>query len=87
MNDEQVGRQIDDIERALRAEDPAFVHRVRNVQRKDAVNVLVVSVLLAVGAVLLTAGLATRALIPWLAGLVALIAAVLTDDHHKRTLR
>jgi hypothetical protein len=31
--------------------------------------------------------MATVLVIPWLAGIASLVAAVLVDDHHKRTLR
>ena len=87
MNDDQVGRAIDEIERALVVEDPAFLHRFRNVQRSEAVNAVAVVVLLVVGAVLLTVGLATSAPIPGSLGVAALIGAVLVDDLHKRTRR
>ena len=87
MDDDQVTGVIDEMERALLAEDPAFVQRVRRVHRCEVVNVVAVFVLLTVGAVLLTVGFATAALLPWSLGLAALIGAVLVDDHHKRTLR
>ena len=48
---------------------------------------MTVFVLLAAGAVLLTVGLAMNAFVPWSIGVVALITAVLIDDHHQRTLR
>jgi hypothetical protein len=57
------------------------------VQRNETVNFVVVFVLLAVGAVLLTVGMATTLVIPWLAGIASLLIAVLVDDHHKHTLR
>jgi hypothetical protein len=86
-NDDRVGEAISELERALAAEDPAFVTRVRRLQRGDSINVIVVFVLLAAGAVLLTVGVSLTALIPWLAGVASLVSAVLVDDHHKRTLR
>jgi hypothetical protein len=86
-NDDQVGEAISELERALADEDPAFVTRVRRLQRGDTINIIVVFVLLAAGAVLLTVGLSLAALIPWLAGGASLVSAVLVDDHHRRTLR
>lgn len=87
MDDEQVNGAIDEIERALVAEDPAFVRRQRSTERSVAVNFVVVFVLLAIGAVLLAVGFATTELIPWSIGGVALVTAVLVDDHHQRSLR
>jgi hypothetical protein len=49
--------------------------------------VVTVFVLLAAGAVLLTIGVATVSLVPWLVGLASLVAAVAVDDHHKKSLR
>jgi hypothetical protein len=86
-SDDQVSEAISELERALAAEDPAFVTRVRRLQRGDTINVVVVVVLLAAGAVLLTVGLSLTALVPWLAGGASLVSAVLVDDHHQRTLR
>ena len=69
MNNDRFTEAIDDIERNLRREDPAFVQRI------------------AVGAVLLIAGLATLSWPAWAAGLFALITSVVADEHHKRNLR
>lgn len=87
MNDEQVKAAVDEMERALRVEDPGFVRRVHAVRRADSVNCILVFVLLAVGAVLLTVGFATVSLVPWSIGLAALVIAVAVDDHHRRALR
>jgi Protein of unknown function (DUF3040) len=87
MNDEQVRARVDEMERALRVEDPGFVRRVRSLRRADSVNCVLVSVLLTVGAVLLTVGFATVAVVPWSIGLAALVVAVAVDDHHRRALR
>ncbi|HEX2382574.1 MAG TPA: DUF3040 domain-containing protein [Acidimicrobiales bacterium] len=87
MNEQQVDEMVDELERALMVEDPQFVRRMLRVQRDETVNFVVVFVLLTVGAVLLTVGMATVLVIPWLAGIASLVAAVLVDDHHKRTLR
>ena len=84
MNDEQVGRAIDELERALVIDDPGFVHRIRNVQRLETVHVAAVFVLLAAGVVLLTVGLASTAVVPWALGLASLLLAVVVDEVHKR---
>ena len=86
MNDDPVTRAIDEIERALRRDDPAFLHRVQQLQRREMANVLTVLTLLASGAVLLTVGLATVSWPIWGAGLIALVASVLVDEHHKHSL-
>jgi hypothetical protein len=87
MNERQVDEMVDELERALMVDDPEFARRILRVQRDETVNFVVVFVLLAVGAVLLTVGLATAFVIPWLAGIASLLTAVLVDDHHKRALR
>jgi membrane-bound ClpP family serine protease len=87
MNDEQVRARVDEMERALRVEDPGFVRRVQSLRRSNSVNCVLVSVLLTVGAVLLTVGFATVAVVPWSIGLAALVVAVAVDDHHRRALR
>jgi hypothetical protein len=87
MKDEQVNAAIEDIERALAADDPGFVHRVRVVRRDAAINFVTVFVLLAAGAVLLTVGLATSEWVPWSIGVAMLIFSVLIDDHHRHRRR
>ena len=86
MNDDQVNEALGEIERALLAEDPAFADRVNGTRRREAIHVVVVFVLLASGAVLLTVGFATNAFVPWSLGVAALLAAVLIDDHHRRAV-
>jgi Protein of unknown function (DUF3040) len=87
MNEDQVTQAIDEIKRTLAHDDPAFVQRVRQLRRRDGVTDLSVFVLLAVGAVLLTVGLATLSWPTVVAGLLALVASVLVDEHHKRSLK
>ena len=84
MNDEQIGRAIDELERALVVDDPGFVQRIRHVQRRETVHVVAVFVLLGAGMVLLTAGLASTAVVPWALGLASLLFAVVVDEVHKR---
>jgi uncharacterized membrane protein len=87
MDDEQVRAAVAEMEQALATEDPKFVRRVHAVRRADHASCIAVFVLLALGAVLLTVGVATVALVPWALGLAALVTAVIVDDHHKRALR
>jgi hypothetical protein len=85
MNDDRVTRAIDEIERVLADDDPAFVQRVRHLQRSEDVTVLAVFLLLAAGAVLLTVGLAILSWPAVAAGLFALVGSVLVDRRHKRS--
>jgi Protein of unknown function (DUF3040) len=87
MNDEQVGTVIDEIERALVVDDPAFVRRFHSMRRNEAVNAAIVFVLLAVGAVFLTVAIATTTPVPGAIALAALIGAVLADEFHQHTRR
>jgi hypothetical protein len=87
VNDEHVEAEVAEIERALRVEDPHFVRRINATCRADSCVVVTVFLLLAAGAVLLTIGVATVSLVPWLLGLASLVAAVGVDDHHKKALR
>lgn len=87
MNDEQVGAVIDAIERELAVDDPAFVRRVHNLRRNDAVNAVVVFLLLTVGAVFLAVTLATKSLVAGAIALAALVGAVVADELHQRTAR
>jgi hypothetical protein len=87
MNNDRFTEAIGDIERGLRREDPAFVQRIRHLQRRDDLTAICVFALIAVGAVLLIAGLATLLWPAWAAGLFALASSVVADEHHKRNLR
>ena len=87
MNDEQIGAVIDKIERALAIDDPAFVRRFHKIRRSEAINAVIVFVLLAAGAVLLTVAVATTTVVPGAIALAALTGAVLADELHQRTQR
>jgi hypothetical protein len=87
VNDDQVTRSIDEIEGALRQDDPAFLQRVDHLQRQELATFLSVLALLAAGAVLLTVGLATLSWPVWGAGLGTLVASVLVDEYHKHVVR
>lgn len=86
MNDDQVRRHIEEIELGLLADDAAFVRRLRGLRRGEIANVVSVVLLLFGGAVLLTIGLATFSWPVWSAGLLALVAAVVVDEHHRRVV-
>jgi hypothetical protein len=87
MDDDQVTRTLDEIERALRQDDPALLQRVSHLQRQELATFLAVVSLLAAGAVLLTVGLATLSWPVWGAGLGTLVASVLVDEYHKHSLK
>ena len=82
MNNDQRILEIDDIERALLGDDPTLPERMR----ADTLTVFVVFSLLATGAVLLTAGLATLSFGVWSTGVDALVMSALVDQRHTRTL-
>jgi Protein of unknown function (DUF3040) len=99
MNDDQVSRTIEELERALRRgeveaigeverglarEDPAFVRRFRGLCRAEAAMAIAVFGLLAAGAVLLTVGLATVSWPSWVAGVAAFLASFGVNHHHDR---
>jgi hypothetical protein len=86
-SDETLGQQIDEIERALRREDPALLKRVRRLQRRDTMSALTVFALLAGGAVLVTAGLATTTAAVLGIGVAAMLTAGVIDHCYRRALR
>jgi hypothetical protein len=87
MNDNQITHAFDEIERALFREDPAFVQRLHRVQRREKTIDLSIFVSLAVGAVLLTVGLATPSWPTLAAASIAFIISAALDAHHKRSLK
>jgi hypothetical protein len=87
MDDEQVGTVIDEIERAMVIDDPAFVRRFRSLSRSEAIYAVIVFVLLAFGAVFLTVTLASAHPVPGVIALAALVGAVVTDAIHERARR
>lgn len=95
MNEDQVRRTIEELERGLTQEaiedveqgladdDPAFVKRAHDFYRAETRTVLAVFLLLALGAVLLTVGVATFSWMAWTAGLLAFLASFLVSERHK----
>lgn len=87
MNDREVTRSIAAFEQALEVDDPAFVRRVDRLERADAAHAVVVFALLALGAVLVTTGLATTSFVVWALGLGMLALSVVVDVRYQRRLR
>ena len=99
MDDARVGREIDELERGLIRDqireieqdldhdDPEFVQRIRRLHRAEIVNTLTVSVLLVVGAVAITVGLATLSWPIWGCGVIAFLATFAVDHHYHHTVR
>lgn len=87
MNDDQVHRAIDEMERSLRVDDPALLGRLRALQRRQALDVVAVFSLLVAASVLLGVGLLRSSAIVWCAGLGAYLASFAVDRWHKRYLR
>jgi fatty acid desaturase len=98
MDDEQVSREIEDlerwlirdaideVERDLEHDDPDFVKRIHGLRRAEITNAIAVIVLLAIGAALLTIGFATLLWPAWVAGGLAFLASFGVDHHHNQTL-
>ena len=98
MDDDRVSHEIEELERALvrdaigeiadglGREDPDFVRRVHRLERAEIMSALAVFLLLAVGAVLMTVGLATLSWPAWAAGGLAFVASFAVDHHHRHTV-
>jgi|RhiMetdeSRZDD1v2_1073273.scaffolds.fasta_scaffold812010_2 Protein of unknown function (DUF3040) len=98
MDDEQVTRRfeeiereliqdaIDEVEQGLEHDDPDLVQRMHRLEHADLANALTVTMLVAVGAVLITVGLATLTWPAWLAGGLAFLASWAVDRHYHHTL-
>jgi hypothetical protein len=98
MDDEQVSREIDDLDRGLirdaidelegglESDDPDFMKRMHGLRRAEVTNAIAVIVLLATGAVLLTIGFATLLWPTWIAGGLAFLGSFAVDHHHNHTL-
>lgn len=79
MDSEHVNRQIDEIERHLRIDDPALARRVEQLRRREAARAIAVFALLASSAVLLAAGLATVSPVVYCAGVATFLVAFVAD--------
>jgi Protein of unknown function (DUF3040) len=83
-DDDHDNRAIEEIERALRAEDPSLVRRFRDVEQRLGATDIAVFSLLAASVVLLSVGLATASAAPWYIGAVAYGTCFVVDHQHKR---
>jgi uncharacterized membrane protein HdeD (DUF308 family) len=79
--------QIDEVERVLGREGPAFVKRFRRLQRSETLHVLKGFALLTVGAVVMTVGLATTSVYATSFGVAAMLSGLLLDVGHRRAHR
>ena len=84
MDDDQVVRKIDELERALRRDGPELSKRLNQLQRRDRWNEVTVCSLLTLSAVLLATALATLSPAAGGAGVVAFLASFLVDQRHQR---
>lgn len=87
MNIEHLVREIDEVEAALRRDDPALSKRLRALESGSSLAVGAVFALLAIGAVLVTIGLATLSLAVWSTGVAAFAASFLVDRFRQRRHR
>lgn len=86
MKNELLELEIDEIERTLLRDDPAFAKRLRALDEADNRHDTTVFSLLAASAVLLAVGLATLTPAAWLAGAGAFITSSVLDARHERKL-
>jgi hypothetical protein len=84
MNNDRLVRQLEEIEHALTRDDPRLVQRFRRLGRRDTITTLIVGVLLAVGTVFLTHGIATLSFATWVIGVAAFIACFVADRRPGR---
>ena len=70
------------VEQGLEHDDPDLVQRMHRLEHADLANALTVTMLVAVGAVLITVGLATLTWPAWLAGGLAFLASWAIDRHY-----
>jgi hypothetical protein len=87
LSHSQLAREIDELERNLRREDPALVKQFRRLDGARRRNEVTVFSLLAVSAVLLAIALAVRSPVAGLGGVGAYLASFVVDRRHQRTLR
>jgi hypothetical protein len=86
MNNDQLARQIDELERALAHEDPSLAHRFKKLQHANTRNDVAVFSLLAISAVLLAIALTTLSAVAGLGGVTAYLASFLVDTRYQRRL-
>ena len=87
INNDELARQIDELEQNLRRDDPALAQQFNKLQRAHTRNDVAVFSLLAAAAVLLAVALATTSRVAGLGGVAAYLASFLVDNRHQRRLR
>ena len=87
MSDGEVALAIAAFESALRVDHPDLPRLVHRLERRHALNAVGVAALLAIGSLLLVAGLGTSSLTLWALGLGALGLSVVLDRTYQRRLR
>ena len=86
MNNDQLDRQIEELERFLHRDDPSLSKRFRQLERESTRNDVTVFSLLAISAVLLGIGVANLSLVAFCTGAAAFVASFLVDHLHQRKL-
>ena len=84
---QRVQTMLDEIEHRLGHEDPAFVRRMRSLERAAVVNTVTIVLLLVVAAVLLAVGLGAQSWFAWFGGGLAFIAAFAVDNRYRAWLQ
>ena len=87
MNNDNLDRQIEELERFLNREDPSLSKRFIELERASTRNVVSVASLLVISVVLLGIGLATLSFVAFGSGTVAFIGSFIVDGLHHRRLR
>jgi hypothetical protein len=85
-SNDQLARQIDELEQNLRRDDPALAQQFNKLQRAHTRNEVTVFSLLAAAAVLLAIALAATSPVAGFGGIVAYVAAFGVYDRHLRKL-
>src|SRR6187402_1884422 len=84
MGEDANTARFDEIARATREADPGFVARAHRAAQFDKVTKAVIAVLLQLGTVVMTIGLAIRSIPLWLLGLaVAFLAPLFAEVQHR----
>jgi hypothetical protein len=86
ITDDELARQIDELEQNLRREDPSLAQQFNKLQRAHTRMDIAVYLLLAAAAVLLAIALATTSAVAGIGGIVAYVAAFGVYDQHLRKL-
>ena len=86
ITDDQIARQIDELEQNLRRDDPTLTAQFSGRQRAHTRNEVAVFLLLVVAVVLLATALATTSAVAFLGGVAAYLASFAVYHRHLRRL-